>query len=233
MAYLRQLPSVVYPSPLSHKNSSKDSVIITNLFRKAKLRNWLSDSVTVFNKGYISDGERPDTLADELYGSPDLDFVIILCAGITNITDQWPLSSKDLYAYSENKYGISSLNEIHHYETIEVRDEKERLIMPSGKVVDASYQLDGPRKRSLSATWKGYKESGEVEIYKAETISPIIGISNYEYEISKNESKREIDVLDKRYVSMFLQDLKSALTYDRSSNYIDDNLINTINSINP
>ena len=105
--------------------------------------------------------------------------------------------------------------------------------MPSGKVVDASYQLDGPRKRSLSATWKGYKESGEVEIYKAETISPIIGISNYEYEISKNESKREIDVLDKRYVSMFLQDLKSALTYDRSSNYIDDNLINTINSINP
>ena len=233
MGYFRELPNILYQSPLQHRKSTKEFVFIKNIFRRTKLFDYLSNNATLFNKYIIEDGERPDTIADELYGSPDLDFVVILCAGITNITDQWPLSSKDLYTYSENKYGISSLNEIHHYETIEVRDEKERLIMPSGKVVDASYQLDGPRKRSLSATWKGYKESGEVEIYKTETISPIIGISNYEYEISKNESKREIDVLDRRYVSMFLQDLKSALTYDRSSNYIDDNLINTINSINP
>ena len=234
MAYLKQLPAVVYPSPLSHKNSSKDSIIVKNLFRKAKLKEWLSDSVTVFNKSYISDGARPDTIAESLYGDANLDYVVVLCARITNITDQWPLSSKDLYNYSVDKYGIEGLNEIHHYETIEVRDEKDRLIMPKGAVVDANYQLDGPRKRSLSATWKGYYDSGEVVTYKLETISPIFGISNYQFEIAKNQDKREIDVLDKKYVSIFLQDLKRSLSYDRSSNYINQNLINTTNnSINP
>ena len=234
MAYLRELPSVVYPSPLSHKNSSKDSIVVTNLFRKAKLKEWLSDSVTVFNKSQISDGARPDTIAESLYGDANLDYVVVLCAGITNITDQWPLSSRDLYNYSLDKYGISGLNEIHHYETIEVRDEKNRLIMPRGAVVDANYQLDGPRKRSLSATWQGFYDSGEVVSYNLETISPIIGISNYQFEISKNEGKRQIDVLDKRYVSLFLQDLRRSLSYGRSSNYINQNLIKTTNnSINP
>ena len=234
MAYLRELPSVVYPSPLSHKNSSKDSIVVTNLFRKAKLKEWLSESVTVFNKSQISDGARPDTIAESLYGDANLDYVVVLCAGITNITDQWPLSSRDLYNYSLDKYGISGLNEIHHYETIEVRDEKNRLIMPRGAVVDANYQLDGPRKRSLSATWQGFYDSGEVVSYNLETISPIIGISNYQFEISKNEGKRQIDVLDKRYVSLFLQDLRRSLSYSRSSNYINQNLIKTTNnSINP
>tara|TARA_B100001989_G_scaffold54278_1_gene35618 strand:+ start:2310 stop:3014 length:705 start_codon:yes stop_codon:yes gene_type:complete len=234
MAYLRELPSVIYPSPLSHKNSSQDSILVKNLFRKAKLQQWLSDSVTVFNKAYITDGARPDTIAESLYGSPDLDYVVVICARITNITDQWPLSSKDLYNYSIDKYGIQGLNEIHHYETIEVKDEKERLILPKGKVVDDNYKLDGPRKRSLSATWKGYKDSGEVEIYKTEEISPIIGISNYEFEITKNEKKREIDVLNRVYVSMFLQDLRNSLSYSRSSNYISKSLIKTTNnSINP
>ncbi len=234
MAYLKELPAVVYPSPLSHKNSSQDSIVVKNLFRKAKLQQWLSDSVTVFNKVYINDGARPDTIAEVLYGSPDLDYIIIICAGITNITDQWPLSSRDLYNYSVDKYGIESLNEIHHYETIEVKDEKERLILPKGKVVDANYKLDGPRKRSLSGIWKGYKGSGEIEIYKTEEISPIIGISNYEFETTKNEKKREIDVLDTRYASMFVQDLRRSLSYDRSSNYITQNLIKTTNnSINP
>ena len=234
MAYLRELPAVVYPSPLSHKNSSKDSIVVTNLFRKAKLKEWLSDSVTVFNKSQISDGARPDTIAESLYGDANLDYVVVLCAGITNITDQWPLSSRDLYNYSLDKYGISGLNEIHHYETIEVRDEKNRLIMPRGAVVDANYQLDGPRKRSLSATWQGFYDSGEVVSYKLETISPIIGISNYQFEISKNEGKRQIDVLDKTYVSLFLQDLRRSLSYGRSSNYINQNLIKTTNnSINP
>tara|TARA_B100001094_G_scaffold310472_1_gene345117 strand:- start:96 stop:800 length:705 start_codon:yes stop_codon:yes gene_type:complete len=234
MAYLKELPGVVYPSPLSHKNSSKDTIIVKNLFRKAKLKNWLSDSVTIFNKSYISDGARPDTVAESLYGDANLDYVVVICARITNITDQWPLSSKDLYNYSVDKYGIEGLNEIHHYETIEVKDEKDRLIMPKGAVVDANYQLDGPRKRSLSASWKGYYDSGEVVTYKTEIISPIIGISNYEYEINKNEDKREIDVLDKRYVTLFLQDMRKALSYDRSSNYINQHLIKTTNnSINP
>ena len=85
MAYLFHLPDVVYPSPLSHKNSSKDTIIVKNLFRKAKLKQWLSDSVYFFNKSYIADGERPDTVANGLYGDSHLDFIVVISALVVGL----------------------------------------------------------------------------------------------------------------------------------------------------
>ena len=32
---------------------------------------------------------RPDQVADELYGSVGLDWVVLITAGITNVRDQW------------------------------------------------------------------------------------------------------------------------------------------------
>ena len=49
------------------------------------------DSVAFFSKYTIQDGERPDVIADKLYGSPDRDWIVVLTSGITNIKDEWPL----------------------------------------------------------------------------------------------------------------------------------------------
>ena len=38
MGYFRELPNIVYQSPLNHKNSSTDYIVIKNLFRGAKLK---------------------------------------------------------------------------------------------------------------------------------------------------------------------------------------------------
>ena len=91
MGYFNELPNIAYQSPLSHKNSSKDFIIVKNLFRRTKLFDYLSDNVSFFNKYVIEDGDRPDTVAEELYGDPSLDYVVLLVAGITNITHEWPL----------------------------------------------------------------------------------------------------------------------------------------------
>ena len=37
MGYFNELPNIAYQSPLSHKNSSKDFIIVKNLFRRTKL----------------------------------------------------------------------------------------------------------------------------------------------------------------------------------------------------
>ena len=34
MGYFKELPNIVYQSPLSHKNSSTDYIVIKNLFRR-------------------------------------------------------------------------------------------------------------------------------------------------------------------------------------------------------
>ena len=106
MSYFRELPDLFYQSPFSSRNSSTEYVRVKNLFRRVKLRDDLQNVFTLFNKYEIRDGTRPEIVAEQVYGSTDYDWVILLTAGIVNVRDQWPLSDYELYRYAENKYGI-------------------------------------------------------------------------------------------------------------------------------
>ena len=144
MGYFRELPDIAYQSPLLHKNSSKDYVIIKNIFRRSKLLDYLKDNVSVFNKFVIGDGDRPDTIAESLYGDSSLDYVVILVAGITNINNEWPLQDYQVYEYALAKYGSeTAMNEIRHHETYEIKDNMGRQILPPNLIVDGDFKIDG------------------------------------------------------------------------------------------
>jgi len=210
MSYFRELPNLEYQSFLSDSKSSDQYLTVKNLFRRVKLRDDLHNVFTIFDKYQIVDGARPETVAEELYGSSQYDWVVIVSAGITHIRDEWPLSSKDIYDYSYEKYG-NDLNQIHHYETTEVKDSRDRLILPAGKVVDSGFTIPDPNTPT-------------------ETLNPVVGISNYEYEVAKNEDKRSIYVLKPRYLQQVLLDTRKAMTYAESSQYVDNRLIKTENT---
>ena len=91
----------------------------------------LSGSVSALDRFVIENGERPDTVAELLYGDSRLDYIVILVAGIININHQWPLEDHQVYNNALDKYGsVEKLNGIHHYETFELRDEQDRQILP-------------------------------------------------------------------------------------------------------
>jgi hypothetical protein len=210
MGYFRELPDLEYQSPFVDRNSSDAYVRAKNLFRRVKLRDDLQNVLTLFNKYQIPDGARPDTVAEEFYGKADLDWVVILTAGIINVRNDWPLSDRDVYDYSEEIYG-ENLNSVHHYETREVKDSQGRLILPAGNVVDSDFTIPNPND---------YRES----------LNPVIGISNYEYEVLKNNKKRSIYILKKEYLQQYLNDMRKIMYYDRSSQYVDKTLIRTENT---
>ena len=174
MGYFRELPNLEYQSFLSDSISSQSYLRVKNLFRRNKLRDDLQNNFTVFDKYEIMEGARPDTVAEELFGNSELDWVVLLTAGIINVRDEWPLSNQDLYEFTENKYGFVNINNVHHYETTEVKDSQGRLILPKGKVVDSNFTIPKP------------DTSNEETV----TLNPVIGISNWEYETIKNEKKR-------------------------------------------
>ena len=211
MGYFRELPEVDYQSFLSDSNSSQNYLRVKNLFRRNKLRDDLQNVFTIFNKYEIVDGARPDTVAEELYGSAELDWVVLMTANITRVRDQWPLPNHDLYKYAENKYGITGLSSVHHYETIEVKDAQGRLILPAGKIVDENFTIPDP---SNTAT----------------TLNPVININNYEYEVRKNNEKSSIYLLKPSYLQQFLNDMREIMIYGRSSEYVNENLIRTENT---
>ena len=210
MSYFRELPDLEYQSPFVDSNSSQNYVRAKNLFRRVKLRDDLQNVFTLFNKYQIPDGVRPDVVAEAVYGRADYDWVVLMTAGIVNVRDEWPLSNRDIYRYAENIYG-TQLNSVHHYETTEVKDSKGRLILPAGKVVDSNFTIPKP------------------DDYRA-ILNPVVGISNYEYETIKNEEKRSIYLLRPDYLQQYLNDMRTIMYYEKSSQYVNKKLIRTENT---
>ena len=210
MYYFRELPNLEYQSFLSTSKGSDEYLLVKNVFRRVKLRDDLQNVFTIFNKYQIQEGARPDTVAEELYGSSQYDWVVLIGAGIINVRNEWPLSDRDIYRYSEQLYG-NDLNAVHHYETTEVKDSNGRLILPEGKIVDSNFTIPNPN-------------------IPIQTLNPVVGISNYEYEVRKNNKKRDIYVLKPSYLQQVINDTRKAMTYDRSSQYVNDKLIRTENT---
>ena len=300
MGYFRELPDILYQSQSSDRNSSRDYIRVKNLFRRVKLRDDLQNIFTVFNKYQITEGERPDTVAEKLYGSSSYDWVVLLTAGIINVYDQWPLSDRDLYQYAENKYG-NDLTAVRFYETTEVKDSSGRLILPKGKVVDSDFtffysdvgkncysnslsrisytQISSENTPVNSSVIKvnlsknnvntgdellingiyipvvsstndttnnvriitlfspisiGISQGSTLTFKLKNTIliekNPVTGISNYEYEVIENEKKRSIYILKPIYLQQVINDTRKAMTYDKSSQYVDNRLIRTENT---
>ena len=210
MGYFRELPNLEYQSFLSESRASDNYLLVKNLFRRVKLRDDLQNVFTVFNKYQIPDGSRPELVANELYGSEQYDWVVIVSAGITRVRDEWPLSNKQLYDYALEKYGLQDLNATKFYETTEVKDNMGRLIMPAGKVVDQGFTIQDPDNENL-------------------TLNPVIGVTNYLDETRNNENKRNISILRRQFLTQFMTDLKTSVRYNKSSDYIDRDTKRTYN----
>ena len=210
MGYFRELPNLRYPSFLPNKSSSLDFVEVKNLFRRAKMRDDLQNNFTIFNKYEIPMGARPDTVAEDLYGSAQFDWVILTVAGIINVRNEWPLNPRDLYDYSLDKYG-DALNSTRYFQTTEVKDSNGRLVLPKGKVVDSNFTIPKPGTPNA-------------------TLNPIVGVSNYDYETIQNDKKSRIFVLREEYLQEFLNDMREIMVYDESSEYLNDRTIQTENT---
>ena len=213
MSYFRELPDLEYESPFANRISSSSYVQAKNIFRRMKIRDDLQNVFTLFNKYEIREGARPDTIAEDLYGKSDLDWVVLLSANITNVRDQWPLTSKDLYEYTVSKYGLENINKVHHYETQEIKDSDGNLILSKGLIVDEDFSIR-------------FKNGG---VY-VERSNITTTISNYVYEVRENEKKETIFLLKPSYLQQFLNDMRSEMTYSDSSQYVNKNLIRTENT---
>tara|TARA_B100001175_G_scaffold82512_1_gene69133 strand:+ start:1218 stop:1883 length:666 start_codon:yes stop_codon:yes gene_type:complete len=215
MGYFRELPDVEYQSFLSDAISSQDYLKVKNLFRRNKLRDDLQNVFTLFNKYEIVEGARPDTVAEEFYGKADLDWVVLMTAGIINVRDEWPLSNYQLYKYAENKYSVENLSDINHYVTREIKDSNGRLILPEGKDVNEDFTLN-------------YSDNGTK--VSVSGISVRRGVSNWEYETIKNNKKSSIYLLKQGYLQQFLNDMREIMIYGLSSEYVNESLIRTENT---
>ena len=205
MGYFRELPNISAVSLLPGRTRSDERVTVKNIFKRAKLRTDVDSAITAFDFRVIKENERPDTIANIVYGDPELDYIILITNNIIDVRSQWPLSNRDLYNYMLDKYGSdAALQEVHHYETIEVRDDNNRTVLEGGLIVDEDFtfeytSLDG---RLIQVT------------------NPTGPVTNFTYETLQNDAKRIIRILKVEFVGAFISDMRKMMKYETSSQYI-------------
>ncbi len=74
----------------------------------------------------------------------------------------------------------------------------------------------------ITATQQQKYYDSDANIIK--TVSAIKEVTNYEYEVEQNENKRKILILKKEYLSAFMENFRTAMRYNKSSQYVDNNL---------
>ena len=216
--YFRKLPNLDYPSLLKTKQSNTDYVETKNLFRRVKIREDLFSNFVVFDQYKVIGDERPDNVAEKVYGDDNLDWIILMSNNIIDIKNEWPMTQNDLNTYINEKYTQKELSHIHHYETVEFRDRNNQLLVPAGKVVDESFTIEYYLGES------GLRNNGQLK-----TTSPIRSVNNYENEVEINNKKRTINVVKEDILGLFLKDFNRIMKYDKSSQYVNRKLKKTEN----
>ena len=215
--YFRRLPNLDYPSLLKERESNTDFVQTKNLFRRVKIREDLFANFMQFDKYEVIGDERPDNVAEKVYGNDGLDWVILLSNNIIDINNEWPMNQSQLNMFLDEKYTPQQLVSIHHYETLELRDNKNQLILPAGLVVDADFNME-------------YLSGGQVKSTNSLVDGrPVKAVTFFDYENDLNDQKRNINVLKQEFLGIFIKDFERIMKYDKSSQYVNRKLKRTEN----
>ena len=195
--YFRNLPDFNYINLDS--NLSSEYTRVKNLFKRGELRSDVFVNLAFFNKYSIVGDETPDQISLKLYNTEEYDWVILLTNNIINVRDEWPLSNDSLYNYLIDIYGSEeNLQKIHHYETIEVKDDSGRVVLRKGLRTEEMY----------SFTYYERSTQQNVTVSNASE-----AISNYVDAIRKEEAKRNIFVLKPEYLNVLTNDLERIMQY--------------------
>ena len=202
-SYFRQVPDFDYVNRDSDGKSIGDYQVVKNLFKRVKIRQDILENLAYFTQYKITGDDRPDNVAFEIYGDESFDWLVLLSNNIMNIQTEWPLSQAAFNDFLIKKYGnIEKTNNIHHYETREIKNDRGEIVVRKGLTVPKNYKVeyfDTRRNQYVIRT-------NEVD-----------AVTNYTYEVRKEEAKRNIYLLKAEYIELVLDDVQRLMPYKKGS----------------
>jgi hypothetical protein len=228
--YFRSVPNFNYVSRLPNAKIN-DYIQIKNFFRKGKIFEEIFNELSFFEKYNIEGDEKPYNVAQKIYGDSTLDWVIFLSNNYLSVQDEWPLSQDSFDKVMIQKYGSyeALYQGIHHYETIEVKDSRERILLPEGTQVNSTWKTNGNFIELVGESESAYSYEyydSDLEVTVSVPSTELIKVvTNYDYEINKEERKREIFLLKAQYLNILFENLEDIMTYkEGGTQYVDRKL---------
>ena len=157
------------------KNNSNYK-LLPDILRRVKLRATIKSGGMLFDKYDVKEGEKPEDVAFKWFGDPELHWVILMTNNITDRYYEWPMNQVQFAEFLTDKYGAGNEDAIHHYEVT---------------------------KDSGRTTGKGPSDYSHLVEVNSDTDNAS-SISNREYEERIQDSKRQIQLLDKSFLGDFI-----------------------------
>ena len=202
--YFRYIPDFDYVSRLSKAQNISDYIRVKNLFKRTKISEQVFSDLTFFTKYQIITDERPDNIAFKVYGDSNLDWMVLLANNIINVQEEWPLEHTSYYNYLINKYGSdAALQNVHHYETREIKNSVRKIIVPEGLDVASDFSI------TFFDTGLGVQQTISTEI--------VTEITNEVYENRINDGKRNISIIKPRFIGLVIEEIEKAMKYPKGS----------------
>ena len=166
--YFSKFPKLLYDI----KNDGNYN-LVTDIFRRIKVRSKIKDNISLYDKYDVGEGESPETVAFKIYGDTNYFWVVCLMNNIVNRFYDWPLDEYVFQQYVKDKY--DNAESVHHYE----------ITQSSGKQTG-----DGPADYSHKIECNSTEPGAE-------------SVSNIEYERRLQDQKRQIHILSPSYLKVF------------------------------
>ena len=160
---------------------------VINLMERAKIKNVVLDDIIRYFPYSIKENQRPDHVSDEVYGDVKYTWLIFLINDMTDPIYDWPLGTREFGSYIRAKYGtlLIAKSTIHHYEQI-IRTRVEATGTTEA-IPEARIEIDETTYDTLAAAAKEIKYC-------------------YNWEVDRNEAKRDIKLIDSLYVADILSE---------------------------
>jgi uncharacterized protein (DUF2344 family) len=158
---------------------------VTDITKRFKIAQLLNGREAFYYDYNVQDGDRPDSIAQKLYGDARLDWVVLLVNEIHDRYYEFPLSQNEFEEYIKVQYG--SLSEaqslVHHYEKI----------------------IQAQRTNSDGTITSERTVIVDETTYNSLPIDERRIVTAYQEEERRNESRRSIKLIDPQFIPQLLR----------------------------
>lgn len=210
MSYFNKFSHIKYD--FTTKTDLVDQIdIVQDLMTRSTLYVESTDSNLFFQPYLVQEGEKPEVIAYNMYGDPQLHWTVMFVNQVFDIYSDWPLDSASLSQYCIDKYGADKINLIHHWEILPDQMEIGRVVYDT--TIEGStttYTLRTDLSGLIFANGKVRYESAVVEgaLYDEYEYATY---TNFEHEVRLNELKRRIKIIRPQFIGKFVSMFNDSL----------------------
>ena len=154
--------------------------LVPDILRRVKLRSGIRSGMFLFDNYDVKDGEKPEDVAFKWFGDPQYHWVILMTNNITDRYYEWPMTQPQFQEFLEDKYGLSNIDSVHHYE----------ISKASGRTTS-----NGPSDYSHLVECNSDEDGATA-------------VTNREYEQRLQDKYRQIRLLDRKYLNQFVEEFE-------------------------